>query len=400
MHRSTPTMMCLAALAAAGIASADVPSGDGVDREPTGERLVRAAELETTAFDVALLGGVEGWINAPGGVSPEMIRGKPVLFAAWDAGNSESLRFMVMLNRLLRKYGDDVVFVGLHADEGWDTATERYGGLIRVPAARDAGDRVFASFGLDDRPDAVLIDRAGNVRMVEPELSQIEKALRLVTEETPEDAAGDLARRESRLAEAEAWWAEQVEAEAALRAAIAEGRAVEPNEAAYAAADWPAVNPPTRHMARDLQGRPLPTPFGVHETWITGAPESMDKRVLLLDFWAVDCPPCRSAIPKLAAIQKQHGDEIAVVGVAGQWNETERYVRSFLARGDEHYYQAYDAKQSVFSEVRPRGIPHVILLSTDGVVRWQGNPHDPALPAVVAQVVAEDPMLEALRAVD
>ena len=38
-------------------------------------------------------------------------------------------------------------------------------------------------------------------------------------------------------------------------------------------------------------------------------------RVLLIDFWATWCPPCRAVIPRLVEMQEKHGDELQVVGV-------------------------------------------------------------------------------------
>jgi hypothetical protein len=44
-----------------------------------------------------------------------------------------------------------------------------------------------------------------------------------------------------------------------------------------------------------------------------------------------------------------------------------------------------------------QAIPHVAVLSTDGVIRWQGNPNDPAFVRVVEQVIRVDPKLVARR---
>jgi thiol-disulfide isomerase/thioredoxin len=38
-------------------------------------------------------------------------------------------------------------------------------------------------------------------------------------------------------------------------------------------------------------------------------------RVVLLNFWATWCPPCRAEIPELVKLQKQYSDSLQVVGV-------------------------------------------------------------------------------------
>ena len=55
----------------------------------------------------------------------------------------------------------------------------------------------------------------------------------------------------------------------------------------------------------------LPTSMG--ETWST---ESIHDKVVLINFWATWCAPCRTEIPLLIAMQARHPREIQVVGIA------------------------------------------------------------------------------------
>lgn len=58
----------------------------------------------------------------------------------------------------------------------------------------------------------------------------------------------------------------------------------------------------------------------------------------------------------------------------------------------------HDAEQRVYKPFESRGIPLVVVLSTDGVIRWMGNPHHKDFNAIVGQVVAADPMIKAKSA--
>ena len=53
----------------------------------------------------------------------------------------------------------------------------------------------------------------------------------------------------------------------------------------------------------DQQGKP-----------VTAA--EVEGRVVLVEFWATWCPPCRSTLEWLSALQRQHGDRIAVLALA------------------------------------------------------------------------------------
>ena len=55
----------------------------------------------------------------------------------------------------------------------------------------------------------------------------------------------------------------------------------------------------------------LPTSTG--EEWSTRV---IHNKVVLVNFWATWCAPCRTEIPLLIAMQARHGHEIQVVGIA------------------------------------------------------------------------------------
>jgi thiol-disulfide isomerase/thioredoxin len=42
---------------------------------------------------------------------------------------------------------------------------------------------------------------------------------------------------------------------------------------------------------------------------------SFKGKVVLINFWATWCGPCKAEIPELAMLQREHGDKLAVVGI-------------------------------------------------------------------------------------
>ena len=164
------------------------------------------------------------------------------------------------------------------------------------------------------------------------------------------------------------------------------------DSAEYGNAAWPAHNKGEGLYAKDFQGKMLPVALGT-ETWISKEVKTEGK-VVVLDFWATWCPPCRAAMPILDQLQKDNKDTLAVLAIGGQ-RENESTVREYLESHEESISNLFDADQSVYSKFESKGIPLVVVMSTDGVVRWIGNPHDKNFKKAVAQVIKVDPMVNA-----
>ncbi|MGN6369684.1 MAG: TlpA family protein disulfide reductase [Phycisphaerae bacterium] len=147
--------------------------------------------------------------------------------------------------------------------------------------------------------------------------------------------------------------------------------------------------------ANDVRGKAAPEL--VVEQWLTAKPETKGK-VVLVDFWATWCPPCREAIPELNALQKKFKDDLVVIGIS---KEDPEVVKEFMKKTEFDYAVGIDSKNVAATKIGVRGIPHVLIISTDGVVRWQGFPfseEEKLTAEIVQKVIDADPGVAARRA--
>ena len=129
-----------------------------------------------------------------------------------------------------------------------------------------------------------------------------------------------------------------------------------------------------------------PAPELVVEKWNSKIPDTKGKFVLI-DFWATWCGPCRAGIPGLNNMQKKFADKLVIIGIS---DEPLEKVKSFNNPTIE-YANGVDTKKTISDFLKVKGIPHMILIDPNGIVRWEG------FPALKGNEFTEE-ILEALMA--
>ncbi|MDF1869697.1 MAG: TlpA family protein disulfide reductase [Phycisphaerales bacterium] len=328
--------------------------------------------LETKPFDQAALASLTNWTH-PGTLSDSNTQGKVVIIAMISAGEPSSYMTLSKLTRMQRDNEDEVVIAAIHPDTGWDQIKEKIdAGRITVPIARDEGAVFASAMHTDDYPDIYVIDRAGNLRFADLEGRSLKDAVKLLTSETPESAVANAA----------------LQAQGIAPEAAATASSISPD--AYDKAPWPDHNGRQFH-ADNYQGQKLPVPMG-NEDWVDNE-RSLEGKVLVLDFWATWCGPCIRAAPMLRDLQESYDGKLEIVGIGG--SEKEETFRRYVLKKKGNYAQMFDKDKTLNNALGITGIPHVVVLSTDGVIRWQGNPLNDEFKQVVAMTIAADPLLAA-----
>ena len=94
----------------------------------------------------------------------------------------------------------------------------------------------------------------------------------------------------------------------------------------------------------------------------------LGKEVILLDFWASWCAPCRAQSPVLERVAKQFGaDKLRVLGV-GTSDERAAITR-FLSNNTLGYSSVFDDQDVASSLYQVRSLPTLVLIAKDGTVK-------------------------------
>ena len=96
------------------------------------------------------------------------------------------------------------------------------------------------------------------------------------------------------------------------------------------------------------------------------------EKIVILDFWASWCGPCRRAIPELNKIQNDYEKkDVRVLGV--NVGESPSKVVAFKKQNMVKYPTLLDVKSTVAREYRVTGIPNLIMVDKDGIVQYNGH---------------------------
>ena len=91
-------------------------------------------------------------------------------------------------------------------------------------------------------------------------------------------------------------------------------------------------------------------------------------QVVLLDFWASWCTPCRLSFPWLAQMQAQHGARgLRVLGV--NLDRRREDADRFLARTPAAFALAFDPAGELPRRYAVKAMPSSLIIGRDGVVR-------------------------------
>jgi peroxiredoxin len=96
--------------------------------------------------------------------------------------------------------------------------------------------------------------------------------------------------------------------------------------------------------------------------------DGLAGKVVLIDFWATWCGPCREALPHIRDIaQRFSGEPLVVLSVSLDKNETD--WKQFVARNNMTWLQYRDGNGEIAKLFGVNAIPHTFTIDADGVLQ-------------------------------
>lgn len=394
------------------LAATPLALGDVVNREGSGARRDALNAMELKPFPAELWSKLSDWTGKP--IASADTSGQVVIVMTWSGWYQPAVRALGLAKRLANDHAKDgLVVVAVHNPEGWKDAEKPTANAdAKFFVAHDAAGEFRKALMVDQDPDFYVIDRAGQLRYADITTESVEEAAKILLAETTEKAAG----LNKELAAAKAKTEEDFRHTGAIRQevdirALPDVPFTDPTPEAYASVTWPKKEKSTSsYEASSASSVTLP-----QDGWFPSKPQTKGRVVVVYAFSPYIRQTYEQIMPSMDLLQRQNGRDIVVVGSLvpvrpdnqrGDEGKEDpaavaRMAKQFAAaRTLEHSILADGGSAAGFSSSSSNSLPYVVIASSDGVVRWTGDPRSPSFRPAVEQILRVDPGVKARRAAE
>lgn len=139
----------------------------------------------------------------------------------------------------------------------------------------------------------------------------------------------------------------------------------------------------------NLKGKPAPDfKIANYDGGEATLAQHKDKDIVLLDFWATWCGPCRTSLPKISDLAAEYKDK-GVVVYAVNVAETAEDVKAFLDEVELKLLILMDEKDDVSRAYGIEAFPTTVIIGRDGNVKAIFEGVSPSLEAELKAVIEE-----------
>jgi thioredoxin-like negative regulator of GroEL len=95
--------------------------------------------------------------------------------------------------------------------------------------------------------------------------------------------------------------------------------------------------------------------------------QQLSGKMVVLDFWATWCPPCRASVPELKSLTKKYPDHLVLISISG--DQDEGAWREFVSKHDMTWSQTRDSNQKLGNIFNVHVFPTYLVIDGDGAIR-------------------------------
>lgn len=91
-------------------------------------------------------------------------------------------------------------------------------------------------------------------------------------------------------------------------------------------------------------------------------------KIVIVDFWATWCPPCRKGVPDLIDLQNKYKDKLVIIGISLDYGKTKDDVKPFMKNYGINYPVVYYDEKVLNDYGGIESIPTSFIIDKDGNV--------------------------------
>jgi len=118
--------------------------------------------------------------------------------------------------------------------------------------------------------------------------------------------------------------------------------------------------------------------------------EALGKKVILIDFWATWCKPCKKLLKKLDELSQDFGGELEILAISTDESSSFARIESFVKSRGYRFTVLHDPDSNVSGIFNPAGtIPFTMIIDLDGKIVFTHTGYVPGFEKELRERVIE-----------
>lgn len=116
----------------------------------------------------------------------------------------------------------------------------------------------------------------------------------------------------------------------------------------------------------------------------------LGKKIIVIDFWATWCKPCKKLLKKLDELGKEFKDEIAILAISTDESSSFARIESFIKSRGYNFNVLLDPDSSVSGIFNPAGtIPYTMIIDLNKKIIFTHTGYVPGFEKIIREKVIE-----------